>query len=291
MKRYLPLAVLCLIAVSAPLGATAQQLDSITIPHDTHFDEGVDCATCHEGVADSAQPGVTFYPDMDVCSDCHDVEDDATCSMCHTNVDEAGTYDRGSFGAALFAHAPHTGRGIECSRCHGAATLASPVLPGKPDCRGCHETAEDYADCGMCHGQEFQLRPFDHGQTWISLHGSEARFNDQACAQCHSQTTCQECHAGDNVRPRSHDLNYAFNHALDARGNSMECVTCHGEPEYCSSCHAAERVLPSNHSEVGWVSMAGGGQHATEGLFDIESCIACHSSGSEEPSCAQCHGR
>ncbi len=285
--RYL---LFCLALYVAPAVVLADQPDRIQFPHELHFENDVECATCHEGAAASMTADDLLLPEMDVCADCHETDDDDNCGMCHTNVDEAGDYHRQVFGAALFAHAPHLDRDLTCRECHGDPAAVQPVLPGKADCRGCHETADDYADCRLCHGENKELRPASHGEIWLSGHGLLARENQALCAQCHTQTTCQECHAGDNVRPRSHRLNYAFDHALEARGNEIQCATCHQEPEYCSSCHIAERVLPSNHSQVGWVSASGGGRHATEGVFNLESCISCHSAGDEEPSCARCHG-
>jgi hypothetical protein len=285
--RYL---LICLALLVVPAAVFADQPDRILFPHDLHFENEVECANCHEGAVSSATPADRLLPDMEVCADCHEIDDDENCSMCHTNLDEAGDYHRQVFGAANFAHAPHLDRDLTCGECHGDPAAARPVLPGKPDCRGCHETADDYADCRLCHGEKTELRPANHGETWISGHGLLAHEDQGLCAQCHTQTTCQECHAGDNVRPRSHRLNYAFEHALEARGNELQCATCHLEPEYCSSCHIAERVLPTNHSQSGWVLGGGGGRHATEGLFNMESCIACHSTGAAEPSCARCHG-
>ena len=285
--RYL---LICLALFLAPAVVFADQADRIIFPHDLHFESEVECAACHEGAAASMAATDRLLPDMDVCSDCHDTDDDENCSMCHTNVDEAGDYLEVVYGAARFPHSPHLEKGQACGECHGDPAAAHPVLPGKPDCRGCHETADDYADCRMCHEEKKDLRPASHGETWVSGHGLLAREDQGLCAQCHTQTTCRECHAGDNVRPRSHRLNYAFDHALEARGNELQCATCHQEPEYCSSCHIAERVLPWNHSQSGWVSASGGGLHATEGVFNMESCIACHSTGAAEPSCARCHG-
>lgn len=282
---------LVLIGALATGGAAAAEPDAIIFPHDLHFEAGVDCATCHGDLTAAAAEARSLRPEMATCGECHDVDDDKNCGLCHANVDEAGDYPRRSYGAARFAHGPHLDRGLDCAVCHGAAAAARPTIPAKPDCRKCHETADDYADCGLCHAPGFVLRPAGHGPDWMSHHGAEARFDDMACAQCHSQTTCQECHAGDNVRPRSHALNYAFNHALDARGNAMDCATCHAEPRFCSDCHAAQHILPSDHSAAGWLSLSGGGRHASEGLFDIESCIACHDAGSQDPTCARCHGR
>ena len=296
MKHVLPAALLVLVSGlpgptgSAPLPAEDRP-DNIIIPHDLHFAEDVDCLSCHDGLTEGTDPSDRHYPDMDVCADCHDTDDEESCARCHTNVDEAGYYHRRDYGAALFLHAPHLAQGLDCAYCHGDPALPRPLMPGKPDCRLCHETAEDLADCRLCHSRSFSLRPPNHSSSWLHLHGPGARFEQEVCAGCHTQGGCRECHAGDNVRPRSHDLNYAFNHALDARDNSLQCTTCHADPAYCSSCHVAERILPSDHSQGDWINTTDGGQHAIEGMFAMETCIACHDAGAGEPSCARCHGR
>ncbi len=268
----------------------AADADQIIFPHDTHFDEEVECDTCHDGVAGSTSATESFRPEMDICADCHDVDDEDECSMCHTNADEAGEYDRPVYGAARFSHAPHLTQDLTCITCHGEPTAVQPIMPDKPDCRACHETADNYADCRMCHATEQDLLPVSHRLNWQSNHGLCAREDQDQCYQCHTETTCLECHAGNNVRPRSHSLNYTYNHAISARGNELQCATCHQEPTYCSSCHIAERILPQDHSQGGWVTTSGGGRHATEGVFNLESCIACHDTGAAEPSCARCHG-
>jgi hypothetical protein len=282
--------ILAALALGAVAAAVAELPDRIIMPHRTHFENGVECAMCHEGVEESTSAGESFRPSMDVCANCHDVEDGETCGTCHTNVDMAGDYPPLAFGAGPFPHAAHLEYDIACASCHGDPAAAEPVIPGKPDCRGCHETADEYGDCRMCHGDDDELRPATHGAQWDLNHGAWARDDQASCALCHTQTTCQECHAGDNVRPRSHTLNFAFEHAAKARGHEMECATCHREPDFCASCHRAQQVLPRSHSRVGWVRASDGGQHAIDGVFEIESCIACHSDGPDAPTCAACHG-
>jgi len=283
------LLILVIVTLSWPAGVLLADVpDQILFPHDLHFEAEVECATCHDGVAGSTSAADHLFPEMDVCADCHDVDADDECSMCHTNADEAGEYTRPAYGAGRFAHAPHLARDMACATCHGEPTAVQPRLPGKADCRTCHETADNYADCRLCHAGSQQLRPLDHGPGWQNGHGLLALQDLASCYQCHTENTCQECHTGDNVRPRSHRLNYAFDHALEARGQEMQCATCHEDPSYCSNCHVAERVLPQNHSQAGWVGSTGG-RHATEGLFNLESCIACHDAGAAEPSCALCH--
>jgi hypothetical protein len=282
------LQLIIILAVFTAAGAVAQP-DQIIFPHDLHFENDVECADCHDAASSTAAAD-RLLPDMDVCADCHETDDDENCAMCHTNADEAGDYPHAAFGAALFGHAQHLDRGLNCKECHGEPAAAHPAMPSKGDCRVCHETGEDYTDCRMCHAEKQELLPITHGATWMSGHGLSAREDEARCYQCHTETTCSECHAGDNVRPRSHQLNYAFDHALDARGNQMQCAVCHLDPTYCSSCHIAERVLPTNHSQTGWVSSTGGGRHATEAVFNMESCISCHAEGASDPSCARCHG-
>ena len=134
------------------------------------------------------------------------------------------------------------------------------------------------------------MRPSSHDGLWARRHGAEARAGQASCADCHTQAGCAQCHAGDNVRPRVHPLNFEFDHGVTARANDLECAACHGEPEFCSSCHAARHVLPDSHSRAGWVRFPDGGRHAVDGALEIESCIACHSEGRDAPTCAACHG-
>jgi hypothetical protein len=86
-------------------------------------------------------------------------------------------------------------------------------------------------------------------------------------------------------------LGYAFNHALEANANEILCVSCHEDQEFCTSCHAAEGVVPKNHSRADWVRVVGGGGHAEEAQFNMEGCVACHDAGSEDPLCVRCHER
>jgi hypothetical protein len=280
------LTVLLLIAAAA----SAQTPDRIIIPHGLHFESDVECAVCHDGVESSTSALDGFRPDMDVCADCHDVEDDEACAGCHTDVDTAGEWTPPTPGARRFAHAAHVEAGMDCAACHGDPAVAAPAIPGKTRCRECHETADDYADCRQCHGPDEELLPRDHGAGWTSRHGLEARADRPSCDECHGPSGCLDCHAGDNVRPRTHDLDFVWSHGLEARSHGAECATCHQDPAGCVACHRAEHVMPHNHSRAGWLVPTDGGAHAVEGLFDLESCVACHDAGAADPTCARCHG-
>lgn len=286
MKKLL---VTATVFVAATVGLAAAGPDRILIPHATHADAGVACADCHAAAADSRRADDRLLPDMDVCANCHDVADEAGCATCHTNVDEAGSTTRAAYPAQKFSHAAHAARGLACDACHGDPA-AEPRLPAKRDCRACHATADGGADCRLCHDDGLELRPDTHGALWAGRHGAAARTDEAACALCHTQGDCQQCHVGDDLRPRVHPLDFEFGHAMRARNREQECATCHGEPEFCSSCHVERNVLPDSHSRAGWVRLPDGGRHAVDGVFELESCIACHDDGRGAPTCAACHG-
>ncbi|MBC8425813.1 hypothetical protein H8E07_17005 [bacterium] len=264
--------------------------DTIVIPHDVHLDNEIACGTCHGDVAGSTSGLSTHRPDMDVCADCHDTDDEDLCAQCHTNVDAAGAPATEPSPGWNFSHAIHLGVEMACADCHGDLAVAAPRLPAKDLCRSCHETADAYADCRVCHAESEDLAPAGHDGGWLHFHGIQARLDQNRCDACHTRSQCQDCHAGDNVAPRSHDLDFMFGHAIEARGNETDCMTCHTDPQYCGSCHMAERVIPRSHVRADWIRMPDGGRHAEDGLFELENCVACHDAGGGSPACARCHG-
>jgi len=278
----------CLVTAGA---ARAQAPDRIRDHHERHASEGIECATCHESAAGSREATDRLNPGMDACASCHDVEDKAACGTCHTNPEAAATTWTQALHVDVFSHAAHLGKDISCERCHGSTAKAEPVLPSMTSCRTCHETASALTDCRVCHAAREPLVPVTHTASWRSLHGVEVATGEGDCESCHTQTDCQDCHAGDNVRPRSHDLNFSRGHALAARDHEEECAVCHSEPDFCVSCHAAERIAPRNHSRVNWLQLlGGGGEHANAARIDLESCAACHDTADDDPVCADCHG-
>jgi hypothetical protein len=279
--------VLLIVMMATAVGA--QTPDRIIVPHDLHFENDVECAVCHEGVEASTDAVAAHRPDMDVCADCHDVDDDDTCSMCHSDLDTAGEWTPPVPAARLFSHAAHIDSGMDCAACHGAATAPMPMIPAKARCRDCHETADEYTGCRLCHAANEDLVPDNHRVGWDYAHGLQADLQKNRCDACHGPSTCSVCHAGDNVQPRVHDLGFAFSHALQARGHEFECASCHQDQQDCVACHRAEHVLPQNHSRADWMRTSDGGNHAIEARFDIEGCIACHDAGAADPICARCH--
>jgi hypothetical protein len=270
--------------------AAGEKPDRIRAAHPVHAAAGIACETCHP--AGTSQAGTdNLLPEMDTCAECHDIADETTCSQCHANPQAAAAAPRVTTMVQKFSHAKHLGQGTDCAACHGAAAKSEPQLPEKALCRRCHETASGRADCALCHAENEALRPATHTDQWLALHATEARVDESRCLVCHTQTDCQECHAGDNVRPRVHPLNFAYDHALAARSGEATCSACHEDAQFCQGCHLANYVMPENHSRADWVAGPLGGRHAEEAGFDLESCVACHDGGQASPVCARCHGR
>lgn len=285
------LAVALAPAFVGPRSAQGARKDRIRSVHAPHAASDVTCDVCHAAAATSRAGTDDLLPKEEVCAECHDVKDASACGTCHVEPAAPLSSPRITNVAAKFPHETHLAQGLACADCHGPAEEgAEPALPDKGTCRACHATASALSDCAVCHAESETVRPASHTPGWSSLHGVEARVARAACENCHTQTDCQECHGGDDVRPRVHRLNFGFDHALEARGNELACATCHEDRSWCAACHAAERILPSDHSRAGWV-LADGGHHAEEARFDLESCVACHDAGADAPTCARCHGR
>jgi len=270
------------------LGSTASA-NELVFDHALHVQEnGIECEACHGDAKQATSVKMDLRPSMDTCGDCHDVEDEAECATCHVG-DDALSYEPSEVEVDFFSHQGHLQRGASCETCH--ATEGSDVVraAAMDDCRGCHTTAAQLSDCSQCHARGAEMIPSSHGAGWESWHGVEARSADNGCQSCHTQSDCQQCHSGDNLRPRVHPTGFEFRHALDAQVSSIECESCHSDRAFCSSCHASRGVIPENHSLADWAVFPDGGEHAMEARLDLESCLLCHEDGTK-PVCASCHG-
>lgn len=141
---------------------------------------------------------------------------DASCSRCHTPAACAGCHDAGSStgfhgGNFVVRHreASLTTDG-ECASCHQTQTF----------CRDCHVrtgTGSNPAPIGRYH---------DAGGSWLFGHGSAARRSIEACASCHQQSDCLQCHAsgrGWGVNPHGRGVDRDLE-----RRNPAACRICHG---------------------------------------------------------------
>ncbi len=296
-----PLMIAFVFQARLPAGLVAETSELI-FDHVRHVeDEGLVCDDCHSGVESSASGLDNLLPNKDVCSDCHEVDDEAECGTCHSNVDEAKPLTPITDYSEKFTHEGHLGTGLECQDCHAAVLRpVDPVvgavgaLPTMINCVDCHEQKSASLECSTCHMPSEDLRPVTHAADFLRVHGVLARadahdaLDRMQCQTCHQESYCQDCHEGDNLDRLTHPLNYQFTHALDARGQERACVTCHADPVFCADCHIDNQVLPQNH-RPGWSNTIDGGMHRFEAAADLNSCISCHQDNADQV-CQPCHG-
>lgn len=159
-----------------------QVFDEIYFVHRPHYEESVECATCH---LDTTHPNPQ-RPAMQTCAECHsEVETPGECEMCH-GPGSLDHYER--LGVPADSHR-------DCTACHVAALggdhdrdplIAHPTFDGSDAqlCTSCHVDAF----CAMCHDDK-------HEPGWLSTHGAWSMSQGMAtCFDCHSGTTCGPCH-------------------------------------------------------------------------------------------------
>jgi hypothetical protein len=299
----------------------------IKFSHKFHIEEvGAECVSCHTGAPESQKAADNNLPTMDNCAECHDVEDEENCTMCHISEEVLEPFENPPR-QLYFNHAFHVeDQELACTQCHQGldkVDLASPDnLPPMETCSRCHDGEKAFADCARCHTPDFVLLPEDHQGDWKIEHSREARFDQNRCGICHATSDCQECHQGavlvegkDGVGrfalgvpssasskaqavQRVHDLNYVFTHPMDARGKTVDCQACHEVTQFCTECHLNQNVLsdkkPVWHGGPDWSAIAGGvgtggGRHAELARRDMETCAACHQIEGNDPTCVLCH--
>ena len=267
--------------------------------HVLHVDENeMACDDCHGGVESSVTGLDNLLPDMDVCADCHDVDDDDECATCHTNADDPEGSVYITKYSQKFSHEKHLVGGFECQACHAAVLVETPTeessLPTMLNCQDCHEMESASLECATCHMPDDVLKPASHVAGFLHTHSDMAQtdahsdLNGLQCQSCHDDDFCQDCHEGDNVDRFTHPLNYEFTHALDARSQEKACISCHTDQTFCVDCHNDNQVLPLNH-RPGWVNRVDGGLHRFEASSDLNNCIACHEDNADQI-CQPCHG-
>ena len=208
------------------------------------------------------------------------------------------------------------------------ADYAGPAnMPGMTICATCHNDRKVSNACASCHTEVAGLIPPDHLAAGFKRdHKNLTRLGgmETNCITCHTQNFCGECHTpgalvqfgngalmsdpNPRVFPgtstpqmtiqRAHDLNYRFTHGIDAKSKSSECYTCHSAQEFCVECHeagdnvTAHSFKPAWHLGAGFTTLgvgSGGGRHAQLAKRDIESCVNCHDTQGNDPTCVTCH--
>ncbi len=291
----------------------------------SHFDNAP-CATCHvplaetsfsaERVASLPAPGTHGEPDFVLrlhgseaqagtaaCATCHVRQRCLSCHVAGTEAEIAAipaappSMELPRFAAFYPTPPSHLESGFESS--HGELASAG-------DCATCH-TRED---CASCHteplpdraaalpsrtraaapgvGLQAHLPASHRSPFFLRSHQTLAASKPDACATCHTQAYCAECH--DGTAPASfHPDGFVDTHPAAAYGREMECANCHDAEAFCRACHV----------QVGFGSQGrlGGGFHDAQPLWllrhgqaarqNLESCASCH----RQTECLQCHSQ
>ncbi len=257
----------------------------VIFAHADHTD--VDCTDCHADIESSERAEDFNFPTMDVCGDCHDVDDDEDCGICHRNADDPQTSPELKR-EIVFSHKSHIGRGTECGTCHGSVSESAQTLPehmpGMKGCFSCHDNFKAKDSCELCHAGNITLLDI-HPADWRHIHEDKTVRDRDECLQCHTRDlSCLECHRGDNLLGNIHDLNYLYIHGLDAKSKLIDCSSCHDNQTFCYDCHARENRIPLLHSSAAWIL-----DHGRAARRDPENCASCHDSA--DPTCGRggCH--
>ena len=249
--------------------------DSIIFSHNYHIDEEeLECSVCHEDVFKSGSMTSSLLPRMEICSDCHDVDDE--CEICHTAPDDAETYPvSGTTSGKDFSHQFHMKSFADCSDCHQEVYV---------DGREADRAIWPVWKCSACHQEN---RPEDHDLVWTDSHGLGLDpVTGDRCSVCHTEYYCDRCHIQSQFKQGIHDPNYLFNHSFEAQIEVIECTTCHEVDNDCRRCHEQQMVLPTDHGFINWTVIGSGGLHGEEALNNPERCQVCHAANS----CLRCHG-
>ena len=112
------------------------------------------------------------------------------------------------------------------------------------------EAVKGLVNCGECHENQWGL--LNHkADDFYRKHKFYAGQQKQACASCHRESFCADCHAhkeeikpGDKYKDSAertfpHRGDYLSRHRIEGRVNPAPCLKCHGRQnnERCKTCH------------------------------------------------------
>jgi len=258
------------------------------------------------------------------CFECHSgrehFSEESECIICHSPLAEMPELSEER--VASFPKPPsHDVPGFALGG-HGRRACPGQGGSGKPSsstCAVCH--AQQF--CETCHvdGAENECiaslgsdprsllhrakerTPQSHSSaSFLTLHGHGLDDARAECGTCHTQSSCQVCHAGtpgvaagllshasragagaqvERKKPPSHHPNFRMTHGPEASADPASCAACHHRAQ-CLDCH---RTAPSagnpGYHPAGFMARHPAAAYARE-----TSCAECHNPGSF---CQTCH--
>jgi len=276
------------VAVAAAGGCVLlQQLGLMDRPlgfsHREHIEQGFSCADCHSTYEEGDEPQPIAPAACALCHDKLDAGKPPEEQVASRFVDGIWQPLRGGPAAAdlVFSHGTHLQAGLECAQCHvdveTSESTADGLLPRMGACTDCHAQLGVGNECATCHAEIRADRPpASHDLGWDLLHGRVVRSGDDAtmndCAQCHTETSCETCHADEE--PQNHTSMFRLKtHGVVAGMDRDNCAACH-RTDFCERCH--EETTPLSHT----------------GAFGAPldtHCLSCHFPLASETSCLVCH--
>ena len=295
MKRINSLTMILAIMaiVGFAISGCKKEEGGLKFNHQLHVvDNEMKCSDCHSAGKD----GKMENPDMDKCSECHDIDVDHPsddCLMCHTlkssmndySVEESVPEKPKGYVDLLFTHEAH--EDVECNTCHKGIdkqeSLSELEWPDMFTCKKCHNGEEAPIDCEVCHTKvRKEIPPESHHGDWAMQHGPASRF-DKSCEFCHDNPKrfCNDCHQ--TQKPKDHIFNWkTTQHGQDATHDRRLCAVCH-PASYCSDCHRSQK--PVSHSRGDWMAYTRENGHAEAAKRNFRSCNVCHTTSE----CRECH--
>lgn len=297
--------------------------NNLRFAHDQHLaavtreGESTTCASCHRR-SDGTRSMDVGAATPENCLTCHEnasnthLDRTADCVQCHVPVVEARALDRATI--ANFPQPPShedsdflTNHGAidesamtcatchareSCTRCHFNPESLAPIMALASDQR----IAETVASLPA----EYPTPATHTTGSWGWSHADVAMDDPASCANCHTQSSCRECHRGvlsDAIgtiptpqdpeqqgvvfseTPTVHPPNFEFGHGPLAAVDDQTCSSCHTAQEACLQCHQGQgqpEFHLSNFRE----------RHAVEAYGAEADCASCHSL---EVFCRNCH--
>ncbi len=309
---------------------THEQPRASLFPHEKHG--GFDCVDCHTGIPKAAKLGESKLPSVVKCEECHpDIgkpTDEATRKAAAAAA--ALGQPRSRDYQITFNHQDHLKRiktkevNQACTSCHKELPevgLARDIAPPMQSCTACHYHQQEVAQakCSPCHVslRQYPLKPIEaiaslsHQGNWVREHRNVAKNGADACAQCHDQSYCANCHANATVPVRPeirfpervesdfiHRGDFVSRHQMEAAADPASCRKCHGS-FFCDSCHTEQNISfrtrlnggnPRDPHPIGWANDTSKGAefHGNAARQNIIGCAGCHDQG-PAAICVNCH--
>ena len=258
--------------------------------HAGHLGRDVECSMCH-GEEDEAWMAM---PEYEFCMECHEEIDPEAAEIDRADAfydeDGVGQWLRAGAQSAeiKFTHAKHVQASGEenCTECHADVAESTAIYTGfrlsMEQCIECHERqAPDYMDCASCHEEIREgVAPPSHGAGWTRLHGRRGMLDHhergmtQDCAYCHTQSSCDSCHAAEMPRDHNNAWRHA-GHGLSASIDRDRCEVCHTE-DSCAECHRQSEPRSHRAAWGGAFNRHCNGCHLPVGAGLSAGCGVCH---------------